>query len=320
VPRDKSRRVRPALSVRLADEHVFAMGKDWERERAQYLRAKGWPLRLIASELGVSLSSAWKWTTDVALPVPPDPPPNPSPAIESLGTKHCRSCGRELPLTEFNRTEAALGRGRCRACAREYFRRRGELHVRQSNDARRRRREAARRYVFALLTRSRCKDCGLEDPLVLEFDHIGPKSANVADLVLQGYGTGRIAAEIERCEIVCVNCHRRRTARRGLGWRLDPANSPALQFQPLIRRNLLFLISILTDSSCVDCSETDIVVLEFDHIGPKRNSVATLALGACSLDTIKREIAQCEIRCANCHRRRTIRSLRHFRHHLATPL
>jgi 5-methylcytosine-specific restriction endonuclease McrA len=308
----------PSVSIANMCSHVLR--KDWERERARYLRAKGWPLRLIASELGVALSSAWNWTADVALPVPPDPAPKPSPTPEDLGTKRCRSCDRELPLTEFNKTETALRRGRCRGCSREYFQRRGELHIRQTNAARCRRREAARRYVFELLARSRCTDCGLADPLVLEFDHIGPKRANVAYLVLQGYKPTRLSEEISRCEIVCVNCHRRRTVGRGSGWRLNPANRAAMEVQPLVRRNMMFLVSVLENSSCVDRGEDDIVVLEFDHVGPKRNSVANLAWGACSIASIKREMGQCEIRCANCHRRRTIRSRGHFRHHLLRPL
>ena len=56
---------------------------------------------------------------------------------------------------------------------------------------------------------------------------------------------------------------------------------------------------------CVDCEESDLVVLDFDHIGAKRAPVPTLARRGCGLRTLQNEIEQCEIRCANCHRRRT---------------
>lgn len=66
------------------------------------------------------------------------------------------------------------------------------------------------------------------------------------------------------------------------------------------------LISYLNDHPCVDCGEADIVVLEFDHRDPttKRAKVAD-TLGSWKWDTIMTEIDKCDVRCANCHRRRT---------------
>jgi hypothetical protein len=57
---------------------------------------------------------------------------------------------------------------------------------------------------------------------------------------------------------------------------------------------------------CVDCGETDIVVLEFDHRDPrdKRYNVTILALQK-PWSRVLAEIAKCDVRCANCHRRRT---------------
>jgi hypothetical protein len=56
------------------------------------------------------------------------------------------------------------------------------------------------------------------------------------------------------------------------------------------------------------------MVLEFDHVrGDKLNSVSVLAysLGA-SLKRIQTEIDKCEVRCANCHRRKTARQFGWF--------
>lgn len=57
---------------------------------------------------------------------------------------------------------------------------------------------------------------------------------------------------------------------------------------------------------CVDCGESDPIVLEFDHVrGTKKKNVSRMACGSTySWTAIKIEIDKCDIRCANCHRRR----------------
>jgi hypothetical protein len=58
-----------------------------------------------------------------------------------------------------------------------------------------------------------CSDCGIQYPArVMEFDHCnGKKDFNVAEAVNRAYSMKRIEAEIEKCELVCANCHRLRT-------------------------------------------------------------------------------------------------------------
>ena len=67
-----------------------------------------------------------------------------------------------------------------------------------------------------------------------------------------------------------------------------------------------FVYEYLRKHPCVDCGETNPIVLDFDHVrGKKRESIAVLMHNRASMATIKAEIAKCEIRCANCHRIRT---------------
>lgn len=71
------------------------------------------------------------------------------------------------------------------------------------------------------------------------------------------------------------------------------------------RRLLLEYLSI---RPCVDCGESDVVCLEFDHVrGRKQRTVATM-IGHHSWATILAELAKCDVRCANCHRRKTARA------------
>lgn len=73
---------------------------------------------------------------------------------------------------------------------------------------------------LALLSREArnkpCADCRVSYPWwVMEFDHVrGVKEADVSVLVRRGVAVRRIQAEIEKCDVVCSNCHRQRTFQR----------------------------------------------------------------------------------------------------------
>lgn len=77
------------------------------------------------------------------------------------------------------------------------------------------------------------------------------------------------------------------------------------------RKELLnFLLSYFKENPCVDCGERDPVVLEFDHVrGEKLTEVSVLMARQHNLKKIKNEISKCDVRCANCHRRRTAKQL-----------
>jgi hypothetical protein len=58
---------------------------------------------------------------------------------------------------------------------------------------------------------------------------------------------------------------------------------------------------------CVDCGESDVRVLDFDHLdaSTKRSDIAKMVNAGGRWRDIELEIAKCEVRCANCHRRVT---------------
>ena len=70
--------------------------------------------------------------------------------------------------------------------------------------------------LWEILCSSSCMDCGLSDPRVLEFDHRRDKKFNVSKAVGQSTRSWKsIQEEINKCDIVCANCHTIRTQERG---------------------------------------------------------------------------------------------------------
>lgn len=67
------------------------------------------------------------------------------------------------------------------------------------------------------------------------------------------------------------------------------------------RRNREYVRAYLLEHPCVDCGNTDLRVLEFDHLRDKKKDVTILIVEAASLARLKEEIEKCEVRCANCH-------------------
>lgn len=57
----------------------------------------------------------------------------------------------------------------------------------------------------------KCNRCPESHPAVLDFHHLDPnqKDFNLSQAVTNGYSSKRILEEIEKCEILCSNCHRK---------------------------------------------------------------------------------------------------------------
>jgi hypothetical protein len=77
--------------------------------------------------------------------------------------------------------------------------------------------------------------------------------------------------------------------------------------QQRVAANRAFVSEYLATHPCVDCGETDVDVLQFDHVRGDKELQISEAIFRWSLEAIKAEIAKCEVRCANDHMRVTKR-------------
>lgn len=138
------------------------------------------------------------------------------------GMKICSTCLLEKASREFYRKGGRL-QSKCKECQSAYFR----LYYRENRSRfvskNRRNKSRQRKRLRAILLRvkqSPCQDCGGEfHPWVMELDHREGtiKEAAVANLVSKGCTDARLLEEIDKCDVVCANCHRMRTYRRMYG-------------------------------------------------------------------------------------------------------
>lgn len=135
--------------------------------------------------------------------------------------KRCCTCKEVKPLTEFNRMKRSKDgcQGSCRDCNKAYHYAHWDRHMAQVKARDQRLRRENRQRMVDLLRRSRCADCGERDIVVLEFDHLRDKRWNIGAMISRNREWAQILEEIEKCEVVCANCHRRRTARRANSYR-----------------------------------------------------------------------------------------------------
>lgn len=79
--------------------------------------------------------------------------------------------------------------------------------------AQKRQRERTRQKLTEYLLDHPCEICGEDDPIVLEFDHIDrDKKDRPISRIISGHSSWpKVLTEIEKCRVLCANCHRRYT-------------------------------------------------------------------------------------------------------------
>lgn len=183
-------------------------------------------------------------------------------------------CGETKPIEEFDiRADTGGRRTECKACRRAYQRSRlpkPRLRTRYRVDAQ------------ELLP---CRRCGELKPWT-EFPKRGRDSQR-----LQSWCKSCFAAyKAER--------HRANHDREMRRIRRNQATRTALHRAAILQ--------YLQTHPCVDCGESDPVVLEFDHVrGEKVLEISNMVAAGHPWSTIEIEMAKCEVRCSNCHRRIT---------------
>jgi len=135
-----------------------------------------------------------------------------------MGKKKCTTCGDDKDINEFNKNKSKKDgyNNICRVCSnarsKRYYQENRDHHIKLVSKRRIKTVTENRIKLFDYYKLNPCIDCGESDPIVLELDHRdeSDKEYNVSEMI--NFSWKNIRAEIDKCDVRCANCHRRRTA------------------------------------------------------------------------------------------------------------
>jgi hypothetical protein len=140
-------------------------------------------------------------------------------APEDSVLRRCGRCGELKSVDEFNWRRKHRGQrdSYCRPCRavykHEHYAANRQRYIDNAVDRTRTLAFERAAYLIDYFRTHPCADCGESDPVVLEFDHQSDKLFCISQ-GLRDRSWQSVLDEIAKCEVVCANCHRRRTARR----------------------------------------------------------------------------------------------------------
>ena len=126
--------------------------------------------------------------------------------------KKCAKCKKEKEYSEFafKNKEKEWLQPYCRSCQKEYRKNHYEQNKAKYLDLIYKRREDIRQQYKKWKSLQECSLCGENEAVCLDFHHeLDNKERNVSELINYGRSWKSIKKEIDKCIVVCSNCHRK---------------------------------------------------------------------------------------------------------------
>lgn len=131
--------------------------------------------------------------------------------------KECIRCNKNLAIRE-----RPAWCGECkREYDREYWAKTKDKRNAQKKINKDITRERNRDFIYSYLLEHHCVDCGEDNPIVLQFDHLTDKTLDLSVMVGRSYSIQTITKEISKCVVRCANCHLKRTAQQLGYWKIS---------------------------------------------------------------------------------------------------
>lgn len=138
----------------------------------------------------------------------------------------CTKCSITKPESDFFVRDQTTGRlhAQCKGCYKQHrktyyaahYQKHKEAYLLRAKKRRKRPREEFHINILTYLAYKRCVVCSEDDIRVLELDHIDPstKHFSISQAIKLGFKWEEVVGELKNCQVLCANCHKRRTAQQ----------------------------------------------------------------------------------------------------------
>lgn len=127
--------------------------------------------------------------------------------------KKCNVCKKELDENCFanNKSKKDGLQTFCKECRKVYDKKRYLNNKEYFNEASKKQKQRNVGWIINLKSKLKCETCGENFPYCLEFHHKDEKEkdGDISRMISDGYSIERIEKEIEKCIVLCANCHRK---------------------------------------------------------------------------------------------------------------
>ena len=133
--------------------------------------------------------------------------------------KTCGTCKESLPDADFNKKSSRRDglAGSCRPCSKRHQKNHYEKHTSTYKTRAKETRAAYKAWVNGLKS-APCMDCKRTyNPWQMEFDHVREtKQFSISEGIRRMVPRDVMLSEIQKCDLVCSNCHKDRTYQRSV--------------------------------------------------------------------------------------------------------
>jgi len=128
-----------------------------------------------------------------------------------MNTKLCTKCNTTQSIAQFNISNSKTGKrvSWCKTCIKHYDHNRHKKQRKKIVAQKKTRKQSIINWFLELKTTLKCEWCSENHPACLTFHHTDPaeKETEVAQAVAWGWSKERILKEIDKCIVLCFNCH-----------------------------------------------------------------------------------------------------------------